>query len=116
MSAAPVEPPRIHIEGHDRPLFARPDQTVLQSMIQAGQSAIAVGCRGGGCGVCRIQVLSGTYRAAPMNRSRISQDDETNGIVLACRIIAESNLTINPLPLNQSKAGNRTPKLPGRSE
>jgi ferredoxin len=59
-----------------------------------GGRAIPVGCRGGGCGICKIEVLSGRYRTARMSRSRISADEEARGMALACRLYPEDDLTI----------------------
>lgn len=77
----------------------RPGQSLLTAMIMAGRTAIKVGCRNGGCGVCRVKVLSGNYASEKMTRSRISEADEAQGIVLACRIMPSSDLTFEPLPL-----------------
>jgi ferredoxin len=79
-------------------------QSLLSAMIAARHSAIKVGCRSGGCGVCRVRVIAGRYQSQKMTRSRISQADEAEGIVLACRILPQSNLTVEPLPLPASGA------------
>lgn len=85
--------------------FLSPAETpLLQGMIAARLSAIDVGCRGGGCGICRIKVLSGPYRSLPMSRSRITQEEEAGGIVLACRIIPEGEIAIETYPLDRCRA------------
>src|SRR3546814_2896639 len=56
-----------------------PGIPLLHGMIAAGASAVPVGCRGGGCGICRIHVLSGPYHSLPINRNRISETDEATG-------------------------------------
>jgi ferredoxin len=55
---------------------------------------LPVGCRRGGCGVCRARVLEGTYRKAPMSRAHISEEDEENGLILACSIYPLSDLSL----------------------
>lgn len=55
---------------------------------------LPVGCRRGGCGVCRVQVLGGDYRSDPMSRAHVSIDDEAAGLVLACCIYALSDLSL----------------------
>lgn len=72
---------------------------LLQAMIAAGHKGIAVGCRGGGCGVCRIRILEGSFVAQSMSRQRISPEDEGKGIVLACRIAPRSALVVEPMPV-----------------
>ncbi len=55
---------------------------------------LPVGCRRGGCGVCRVRVLSGDYRSDVMSRAHVSAEDEAEGVVLACCIYAQSNLSL----------------------
>lgn len=61
---------------------------------------LPVGCRRGGCGICRVRILSGQYRRDLMSREHISLEDETEGRVLACAIYAESDLSLrlDPTP------------------
>ena len=77
-----------------------PGQNVLLAMERLGRQEIPVGCRGGGCGICRVQILGdGKYRTLKMSRAQISVSDEANGICLACKLIPESDLCITPLGL-----------------
>ena len=55
---------------------------------------LPVGCRRGGCGVCRVRVLSGDYRSDLMSRAHVSAEDEVEGVVLACCIYAQSDLSL----------------------
>lgn len=75
----------------------RSDQTVLAGMENLGRKGIPVGCRQGGCGVCKVAVLSGEYQAKVMNRDHISKEDEAAGRVLACRIRPSSDLEVQVL-------------------
>lgn len=70
---------------------------LLRGMEQTGQKGIPVGCREGGCGVCKIKVLEGSYQRHVMSRAHISIEEESEGIVLACRITPTSDLTIQTL-------------------
>jgi len=63
-------------------------------MERLGKRGIPVGCRGGGCGVCKVEILSGSYRARVMSRSCISAREEAAGTVLACRVWPESDIRI----------------------
>ncbi len=72
-------------------------RTVLEGMESLGKKGIPVGCRGGGCGVCLVQIASGTYRKQVMSRDYVSADDEANDRVLACRIWPTSNLSLRVL-------------------
>jgi ferredoxin len=60
--------------------------TLLEGMESLGKKGIPVGCRGGGCGVCKVQVVSGSYAKRVMSREHISEQDEAQGCVLACRV------------------------------
>src|SRR3546814_11153078 len=77
-----------------------PGIPLLHGMIAAGASAVPVGCRGGGCGICRIHVLSGPYHSLPITSNRISETDEATGIVLPCRIIPQGAMDIEALGPN----------------
>ena len=83
----------------DRPFSCQHDQPVLHAMIAQGLHGLSVGCRSGGCGVCRVQVVSGQYISLPMSRAKVSPSDEAEGLVLACRIFPRSDLVIGPRPL-----------------
>ena len=88
----------IFIEGTDRSFTCRAGQNVLQAMEQMGTQGVPVGCRGGGCGVCRVQVLgSGKYRSRKMTRAQVTMDDEQHGICLACKLIPDGDLRLRPL-------------------
>lgn len=69
-------------------------RSVLEGMEGLGRRGIPVGCRNGGCGVCKVEVLSGHYAARVMSREHVSQEDEACGRVLACRIRPGSDLRV----------------------
>lgn len=69
-------------------------ETLLKALTRTGMRNIPVGCRGGGCGVCKVEVLTGRFRAQPMSRSHINEQDLACNRVLACCIVAESDLEI----------------------
>lgn len=67
-------------------------RSVLEGMEALGKKGIPVGCRNGGCGVCKVQVQSGSYSKRVMSREHISQAEEAAGCVLSCRIKPTSDL------------------------
>jgi ferredoxin len=82
----------------------RHGQNVLLAMERLGRRGIPVGCRGGGCGICRVQVLgNGAFRTLKMSRAQVSEADEAAGICLACKLLPEGDLTIRPLGLLQKQ-------------
>lgn len=76
----------------------RADRAVLLEMMARGVRAIEVGCRGGGCGVCRVEVLEGDYRTMRMSRRHVTEAEEAEGFALACRVMATSDLVVTPAP------------------
>ncbi len=77
--------------------------TVLRGMEALGRRGIPVGCRGGGCGVCRVEILGGHYTARVMSRDHVSAEDERQGRVLACRITPTTDMRLRVLgPLKKA--------------
>ena len=77
-------------------------QNVLAAMEKLGRRDIPVGCRGGGCGICRVQVVDGAhYRTQKMSRAQVSEQDLAAGICLACKFIPEGDLVVRALGLSR---------------
>lgn len=70
------------------------EESLLRGMEKLGRRGIPVGCREGGCGVCKIQVVSGSYVKRVMSRDHVSAEDEAADRVLACRVRPSSDLTV----------------------
>jgi len=69
-------------------------RSVLEGMESLGRRGIPVGCRNGGCGVCKVHITAGTYVARVMSREYVSVEDERAGHVLACRVRPSSDLQL----------------------
>lgn len=72
-------------------------RSVLEGMEALGKKGIPVGCRQGGCGVCKVRVIDGSYSKRVMSRDHVSPEDEAAGCVLSCRIKPTSDLRISVL-------------------
>lgn len=70
------------------------EESVLNGLARLGKKGIPVGCRGGGCGICKVEVISGAFRKRAMSRDHVSPDDESHDRVLACRICPQEDLTL----------------------
>ena len=70
------------------------DQSVLVGMERLGKGGIPVGCRGGGCGVCKIELVEGDIFKRRMSRAHVTEADEEQGIFLACRVFPRSDLVV----------------------
>ena len=76
---------QIHIE---------PGETLLSGLHKAGY-AYTVGCRRGGCGICKVDVVDGDFSYnRPVADSVVSEDERTDGTCLSCRAVAECDLVI----------------------
>ena len=71
------------------------EESLLQGMTKIGKKGIPVGCLNGGCGVCKIIIHSGDVKkSGPMSRAHISEQDEAQGVVLACRVTPLSDIQL----------------------
>lgn len=61
------------------------------------RNIIPVGCRGGGCGRCKIKILTGQYRTKKMSRLHVSEQQQAQGLALACCVYPQSDLLIEPV-------------------
>ena len=72
-------------------------ESLLVGMERLGKRGIPVGCRGGGCGVCKIEILEGSFNRRVMSREYVSVEDEAAGRVLACRVYPTSDVRLRVL-------------------
>lgn len=84
----------IRIDRGEEIFFCRPTESVLQGMGRLGRRGIPVGCVNGGCGVCKIEILTGEFETGAMSRAHVSEEEERCGIVLACKVFPRSNLVL----------------------
>ncbi len=79
----------------------RPGERVLHEMIKRQVHDIPVGCRGGGCGICRIRVVEGEYTTRRMSRKHVTEADEADGFALACRVVPVTDLVVELAPVTE---------------
>ena len=69
-------------------------ETVLAALSRAGLR-YRVGCKRGGCGVCKVQLVLGEVRyERPVADSVLSDDQRVEGICLSCRAVPITNIAI----------------------
>ena len=62
-------------------------ESLLAGMLRLGRKGIPVGCVNGGCGVCKVRIVSGAVQSlGPVSRAHVSADEEAQGYTLACRV------------------------------
>lgn len=97
----------IRIRGSADCVKCRRSEKVLsvleQAMFQPSRCPVRVGCRNGGCGLCRVRVLSGKYVTAKMSRDHVSHEEEAAGYALACRLFPGSDLEIESAFINRKE-------------
>ncbi len=76
-----------------------PEQNLLRAMEVLGQRGIPAGCRGGGCGVCKVRIEAGHYHAGKVSRACLSEAEERDGLVLACKTYPDSDIRLQPVAL-----------------
>ena len=86
--------PNVSIPALDEVIYLGPDETLLWGLYKAGYS-YTVGCKRGGCGICKVDVLDGDFSYnRPIAETVISAEERTDGTCLSCRAVPDSDVTI----------------------
>tara|TARA_R110001583_G_scaffold2296_17_gene17018 strand:+ start:19683 stop:20048 length:366 start_codon:yes stop_codon:yes gene_type:complete len=85
---------RIEVVNRKQVFYCAEDQVLLIGMERQNISCINVGCRGGGCGVCKVRIITGSYETKRMSRTHISEAEEKQNYALACRVLPRGDLLI----------------------
>lgn len=72
----------------------RSNESLLDGMVRLARKGIPVGCRGGGCGVCKIEIVKGEYTSGKMSRCHVTDEEENRGVVLACKAFPASDISL----------------------
>lgn len=96
----------IRLKGLDHSFSCGSDERLLVAMERAKKScfgvtwptSIPVGCRRGGCGVCRVRIVEGTYTTAPMSANHVSAEEKADGYALSCCVYPQSDLLVETAP------------------
>jgi len=85
---------RVTIANTGETYDCHPDESVLVGMARFGKRGIPVGCRGGGCGVCKVEVVSGNYAIGAMSHAHVDDLDVAARRALACRTFPAGDLVV----------------------
>jgi ferredoxin len=90
-----------------------PEETVLAAIL-AGGASVMFGCRGGGCGTCKMRVTSGQIDHGRCSAAVLPEEEKKSGWFLSCQARALSDLTIELSVANKYRVVRswRTPGLP----
>jgi len=70
------------------------EETLLRALARAGLR-YRVGCKRGGCGICKVQLSLGEIRyERPIAESVLSDDERVEGVCLSCRAVPLTNIVI----------------------
>lgn len=85
---------RITITDTGETYECRDQETLLKAMERLQRKGIPVGCRNGGCGVCKVRILQGEAWGKAMSRAQVSEQEEAEGYLLACKSFAVSDVEL----------------------
>jgi ferredoxin len=85
---------RISVQGEDVAIDCSPGETILEAMHRTGH-ALRVGCRRGGCAVCKLDVIDGQYEyTRPLADTVLTDDERAAGVCLTCRAVPTTDMTV----------------------
>lgn len=86
--------PDVTIEPDGITAPAADGETMLGALGRAGLR-YRVGCRRGGCGICKVQLVLGEVRyERPIAANVLTNDERASGICLSCRAVPITNVVI----------------------
>ena len=77
-----------------------PGETVLRAILRSG-ARVFFGCTGGGCGVCKMRLISGQLDYGRYSVAVLSEDERREGFFLSCQAKPLSDLTIQLTEANR---------------
>ncbi|MBB6443923.1 2Fe-2S iron-sulfur cluster-binding protein [Bacillus benzoevorans] len=77
----------------ERTFTGNENENILDASIRT-HGGIKVGCKRGGCGLCKIKVVEGEIKHGAVSRSVLPLQEEEEGYALACRAMPKSDITI----------------------
>ncbi|MCB1916142.1 MAG: 2Fe-2S iron-sulfur cluster binding domain-containing protein [Rhodocyclaceae bacterium] len=88
---------RITIEETGEQYACGAQESLLIAMARSGRRGIPLGCRGGGCGVCKIEITRGSFETGAMSRQHVSDEDRAGDRLLACRVYPRGDVSVRVL-------------------
>ena len=86
--------PVVTVQPGGEVIYLDPDETVLSGLYKAGY-AYAVGCRRGGCAICKVDCLSGQFDYDhPIADTVLTAGERADGTCLTCRAVPKGDITI----------------------
>ena len=83
----------VRIRQWPTPIGLGPGQTVLDAALAAGVP-YPFGCQSGNCGACKSMLISGKVELATYSEFALTDEEKSQGLVLACRSMADNDIEI----------------------
>jgi ferredoxin len=77
-----------------------PGESVLAAILRSGASVV-FGCRGGGCGTCKMRLISGQVDHGRCSTAVLPEEEKQNGWFLSCQARALGDLTVELTAANR---------------
>jgi ferredoxin len=85
---------QITVQGEGVAVECAPGETILEAMHRTGH-ALRVGCRRGGCAVCKLDVIAGEYEyTRPLAEKVLTDEERGAGVCLTCRAVPLTDMTV----------------------
>ena len=81
-------------------IVCRPDENVLGAILRSG-AKVVFGCKGGGCGVCKMQLLAGMVDHGRCSAAVLPNEEKESGAFLSCQARPLSDLTVELIAANK---------------
>lgn len=82
---------KITIFNNETYYICKSGNSILDQAINKNIKDIPSGCRNGGCGICLLRILDGSYMCKEMSQKKINQEDNC---YLSCKVYPLSDLVV----------------------
>nr|WP_295973529.1 2Fe-2S iron-sulfur cluster binding domain-containing protein [uncultured Bacillus sp.] len=83
----------LDVNGIQQELICLEDQSILDAACIQGVT-IKYACKGGGCGLCKIQVDEGLYKRGKSSKAVLPDSERELDYTLACKTFPQSNMKV----------------------
>lgn len=86
--------PTVAVDGHDVELDCRAGESIMGTLSRHGFT-YRIGCRRGGCGFCKVDLLSGEVEYSKVvSPAVLSEAERVEGVCLSCRAVPVTDVVI----------------------
>lgn len=74
-----------------------PTEKTIGDAARSQMIKVPIACNGGGCGFCKVKVISGEYKMDKYSKGALSDEEAENGFVLLCKTYPLSNMVLETI-------------------